>query len=72
MNGDGSSLNKWTDTIGSLGGTASGLIGAFNKPKTVVQQTGAAPATPWGLIAGIGGAVLLLVVVLVVFAGGHK
>jgi hypothetical protein len=66
MNGDGSSLNDWTDTIGKLGGTASGILGALRKPNTPAPAPAAkSGSTPWGMIAAIGaGVVLLLVVVM--------
>jgi hypothetical protein len=71
MNGEGSALNNWTDAIGSLGGTASGILGALNKPKqtTVVQQQ--APVN-WGMIAAIGGGLLIVVVFLIALTGGRK
>ena len=73
--GSGSSLDSWTDRIGKLGGTASGILSALNRPKTTAAAAPAAAPAPanWGMIAAIGGAVLLFVVLLVAFAGGsHK
>ncbi len=64
-------MNDLTDTLDSLGGVAGNVLGALNKPKqtTVIQQ---APSSPmnWGVIAAIGGA-LVLVIVLVVAMGGR-
>jgi hypothetical protein len=67
MNGDGSALNDWTSAIGSLGGTAGGILGALNKPKTTVAPK--APATNLGMIAAIVVGGLLLVVVLFAVMG---
>ena len=64
-------MNDLTDTLDSLGGVAGNVLGALNKPKqtTVIQQTPSSPMN-WGVIAAIGG-VLVLVLVLVVSMGGR-
>jgi hypothetical protein len=61
-----------TDYINTLGGTATGILGALNKKQTtIVQQAAPAPAAsgnsltkflPW-IIGGVIGLVVLLLVV---------
>lgn len=57
MNGDPTLM----DYLNFGSNTATGVLGALNnKPNTVVQQG----ATNWGMIAAIGGGVVLLLVVV--------
>ena len=64
-------MNELTDFLDSAGGVAGNVLGALNKPKTVVQQQAASSSsTNWGVIAAIGGG-LLLVIVFVVALGGR-
>ena len=71
-NGDGSALNNWTDAIGKLGGTASGILGALNRPSSPARARAPAQTSPpWGMIAVIGAGVVLLMVVLLSL-GSHK
>lgn len=67
------SLQNYTDAIGSLGNTAGGILGALNGNKSSAPAPSAAPksSTNWGVIAAIGGAVIL-VLVLVVSMGGRR
>ncbi len=72
-------LTDYTDAIGALGGTATGLLGALNRrssgPSNGSDYSPApapAPAkTNWVLIGGIGAAVLV-VIVLILSVGGRK
>ncbi len=65
-------LTDYTDAVGTLGGTASGLLNALKGGSSAPAPAPApAPKTNWMLIAGIGGAVLL-VLVLVISLGGRK
>ena len=66
MNGDGSTLNGYLDAIGKIGGTTTGILGALRNKPAPAAAPAAAPksATPWGMIAAIGGGVLLLLIVL--------
>jgi hypothetical protein len=50
-------LNDYLATAGNIG---VGVAGALNKPKTVVQSGG----TNWGIIAGIGAAVVVVLVLV--------
>lgn len=64
-------LTNYTDALGKLGGTATGILGAL-KGGSKSSPAPAAPAkTNWALIGGIGAA-FLLVVVLIMSLGGHK
>lgn len=65
-------LQSYTDAIGSLGSTAGNILGALNGNKSSPAPS-AAPksSTNWGVIAAIGGAVIL-VLVLVVSMGGRR
>lgn len=53
------------DYLGTAGNIATGVVGALNKPKTVKQSS----ATNWGLIAAIGGGVLVLLIAGMAFMG---
>lgn len=64
------SLSNYLDVAGNA---TANILGALNKKKdqTVIQPQAPSPdKTPWGWIAGIGGAVLLVVILVVV--GGRK
>jgi hypothetical protein len=63
--GSSPSLLDWFKAGGS---TATGLLGALQTSKKATAPTG---TTNWGLIAGIGAAVVL-VLVLIVSLGGRK
>lgn len=65
------SLATYTDAIGKLAGSASSVVGALNGGSKAAAPAPAASKTNWGLIAGIGGAVVL-VLVLVMTMGGRK
>lgn len=67
-------LSDYTDAVGSLGNTASGLLNALNggSKTPAAAPVAAAPAkTNWVLIGGIGAAVVV-VLVLIVSMGGRR
>jgi hypothetical protein len=66
MDEDYSNGNSFLDYLKFGGQTATGILGALNKPKAPTPTK-----TNWGLIAGIGAAVLI-VLVLVVSLGGRR
>jgi hypothetical protein len=68
MDEDYSNGNSFLDYLNSGGKIATGVLGALNKPKATTPK---ADATNWGLIAGIGAAVLV-VLVLIVSLGGRR
>lgn len=64
-------LSDYTDAVGTLGKTASGLLGALNGSKSTPAAKPKSAPTNWAVIGGIGAAVLL-VLVLVISLGGRK
>lgn len=60
-NGGGAGVLDWAKWGGS---TATGLLGALNNSRAATAPTPAG-ATNWGLIAGIGAAVLVVLVLIV-------
>jgi hypothetical protein len=68
MDEDYSNGNSFLDYLNWGGKTATGVLGALNQQKAAAKPT--TPTTNWALIAGIGAAVLV-VLVLVVSLGGR-
>ena len=61
MDEDYSNGNTFLDYLKFGGTTATGVLNALKKPQTPAKT----PATNWGIIAGIGAAVLVVLVLVV-------